>query len=539
MSIFTKFWQQAKILLRSQQFSRKYQIKLGEVLKYRLPINSLQLERFFRTPMGEHILALMDELIQIENSRNGTVALRSALIELAGTDQGLSGSNFLRQLARKIQLKEERIFAAAHRVELLLEITEEMVGAIASLAEEQAARETPVNFSQLKDLRLPGQEYEVRKETIVLQDENRQGRQFRVILHQPFGSPLDSRPQRVVEVRDKPQKWRSPKTPVIVISHGLGSNPEEFEAYARHLASYGYLVAVPQHPGSDYKQIEDMLAGNSQEVFKSKEFIDRPLDVSYLLDELERRNGEEYGNKLDLNRVGVMGHSFGAYTALALAGGGIDFEKLETACAPVLDAPNISLLLQCRALRLPRLTYSLRDRRVKAVLSVDLVGSEVFSTEGLSHIEIPVFLVGGSEDKTAPAVLELMRVFPWLQGTESYLTLMEGKAHLGNFAPSNIGLKQMLDFNLGNKVERDLTPIYQYAYATSVAFFEVYLGGNEEYRAYLQSSYARYLSRDPFHFHAISSAAQLKEVICSVGIEGEKSLVGGSGSISGLCDGVE
>ena len=36
-----------------------------------------------------------------------------------------------------------------------------------------------------------------------------------------------------------------------MFSHGLASRPEDYAAGLKHLASYGYVVAAPQHPGSD------------------------------------------------------------------------------------------------------------------------------------------------------------------------------------------------------------------------------------------------------------------------------------------------
>ncbi len=41
---------------------------------------------------------------------------------------------------------------------------------------------------------------------------------------------------------------------IIVISHGLGSDRTSFAYLAEHLASYGFVVAVPEHPGSNSKQ---------------------------------------------------------------------------------------------------------------------------------------------------------------------------------------------------------------------------------------------------------------------------------------------
>jgi len=97
---------------------------------------------------------------------------------------------------------------------------------------------------------------------------------------------------------------------VIVISHGLGSDRTSFEYLATTLASYGFAVAV-EHPGSNAQQLRSLLAGRANEVTEPNEFINRPLDVKYLLDELERRDKSDPSFQLNLQQVGVIGQSLG------------------------------------------------------------------------------------------------------------------------------------------------------------------------------------------------------------------------------------
>jgi predicted dienelactone hydrolase len=128
--------------------------------------------------------------------------------------------------------------------------------------------------------------------------------------------------------------------PVIVISHGLGSDRQTFAYLATHLASYGFAVAVPEHPGSNAEQVRALINGFVSEVASPQELIDRPLDIKFLLDELKR----SYGGQLNLQQVGVLGQSFGGYTALALAGAEINFEQLQQDCGPENNSLNLSLL---------------------------------------------------------------------------------------------------------------------------------------------------------------------------------------------------
>ena len=138
---------------------------------------------------------------------------------------------------------------------------------------------------------------------------------------------------------------------MLIFSHGLGASPEQFSRYnrARHLASYGFVVVLPQHPGSDSIQMDNFRQGLASEPFLPSEFVDRPRDISYVLDELERRNQSEFDGRLNLSAVGIGGHSLGGYTALAVAGATLDFDHLERECNLPFAGLNLSLLLQCQA----------------------------------------------------------------------------------------------------------------------------------------------------------------------------------------------
>lgn len=468
-----------------------WQLYSSKILNYRI----------FEKRLAQAELAALENLHQIHvRSVAWLKAASSAVSPETKTsgEQQRAGSRrlFISALYRLfivLQLRMVYLRFTVKRIMLLFQETEVMVKEVSRLAEVEAAIEPPVNFADLPDIRQLGG-CGVEQRTIILNDEQRdfsrvtqRKGQFRVLLYTP-------------------QRWRTGKTPVVVISHGLGSRPEAFRDYAKHLTSYGYMVALPQHSGSDAERIWQRLTGQSQDIFNLEEFIDRPLDITYVLNQLEQRNHSEYNGRLDLENVGVMGHSFGGYTALTLAGAEINFEDLNTVCALTPGLPNLSLLLQCRALELPRRSYSFRDQRVKAILSLDPVGSEVFGAKGLRPIQIPVLIVAGSEDNTTPAVFEQIRLFPWLTTAHRYLALIEGKAHIGTFSDLDANLNLVLR-RVTNLKGLNSSIFYSYINSLSLAFFEVYLADNLAYAPYLQSSYAKYISQSPFHLSLISAAS--------------------------------
>ena len=458
-----------------------------QALLKKVDLNPVQVSRFFNSPMGQELLHRVGHLFSIQGGRNGLHPIRGAMVQAAFDEEGLSLLNFLRYLPVNMQFNLEEILRAANYLELLGQGTNAIVTEMKSISAQTRERETVPNFSNIRDIRQRGDYGVAPSRRVRLFDESRQ-REFDVVLVQP-------------------QRWREGKTPVVVFSHGLASSPEDFEEDVEQLASYGYVVALPQHPGSDFNQLQEMLQGFSREIVKVDEYVDRPLDVSYVIDELERRNSREFGGRLDLNNVGVMGHSFGGYTALALAGAKLDFDTLEEICGRNLWGPNLSLLLQCRALELPRKDYNFRDERITSALVINPVTSAVFGATGLSQVSIPVFLAAGSSDPATPAAIEQLQAFVWINTDDKYFALVEGQAHV-NFSKLDAQMKAVLnslpDLSIPNQQVIDT-----YGNAFLVAFAEVYVAENEEFRPYLTSSYAKYISREPNPLHLVQDDAEI------------------------------
>jgi dienelactone hydrolase len=133
--------------------------------------------------------------------------------------------------------------------------------------------------------------------------------------------------------REVPIKAYLPKgvegpCPVIIFSHGLGGTREGYSYLGGYWASHGYVSVHLQHLGSDdavwrnerpRKRMEAM----RQAITEVSNTLNRPLDVSFALDELTKRNSETdspWHGRLDLEHVGMAGHSYGAFTTMAIAG---------------------------------------------------------------------------------------------------------------------------------------------------------------------------------------------------------------------------
>ncbi|MEO1348204.1 MAG: alpha/beta hydrolase [Cyanobacteria bacterium J06635_15] len=472
------------------------QARCQRVLQTRLSLNPKQLYRFFHTSIGELLLDWVERFFKWPSHHNPKQSLRELLVQMAADPAGLSLLSALRHFPETLQFNLDQLLFTAKRVEWLIEATRIATETIHQLSKAEAQLIPAQHFATLPDLRTVG-EFAVQRSHLTLS-----GRRRDDCLEE------DTCPLEVICY--EPDPWPLQPVPVIVQSHGLASKPDGVDLYARHLASYGYFVVTPQHPGSDVEQIRRMLSGDRAEVFKLSTFIDRPLDISYLLDQLAQGFGSAWAGKLNLERVGIMGHFFGAYTAFALAGATIHFKRLEQACGLPTPDPNFSMLLQCQALVLPRQLYQLQDHRIQAILCLDSVGSEIFGTTGLAQIQVPVMLIAGEHDMVAPLVLEQIRIFQGLTGFNQYLALVRGKSHIRDLQRFVSDLNLEIDWSpqsvsaTGTNALVD-APIK----ALSIAFFDRYLKPEKrDIEAYLSADYAAYLSHSPDALGLISEKSK-------------------------------
>lgn len=479
--------------------TEKEKILFREALMTPVEVDPVLLSRLLRTDEGERLIDYFGDIINIQGGRSGKYPLRGSLVQAAFEPEGLSLINVLKKFPINMQIDIKKALRLSRQIEVIVKGTHLFSEAVANLSEIEAQNAVPINFSQLTDIRKPGP-FEVEKLkrwTLRNTERNTQwgGQEFYVDVY-------------------RPQTEREGRTPVVIISHGLSSRPEDFAKRAEHLASYGYVVALPQHTGSDIQHLQDLLEGYTREIFHLDEFFHRPLNVSQTLDELERRNITEFGGKLDLENVGIFGHSFGGYTVLALAGATLDFKGLKKDCNIELGKLNTALLIQCRALKLERKDYNFRDKRIQAVYAINPVNASIFGKQGLSQIIIPTFIGAGNYDPATPFVFEQARSFPWLTTENRYLLLQEGQAHV-DFSQLDAGLTDMIE-TLPNLTLPSPVLLDNYTNATMLAFFEIYIVNNKDYKPYLQSSYVNYISQKqnfPAHLISGDSTEGLRKII--------------------------
>jgi predicted dienelactone hydrolase len=482
--------------------------KLRSNLVYPIDLDPVTISRWLNTSLGENILKSLGQIIKPSVEQNGFYALRSALISAADSSDKLTLLNILRQFpAETIQVDTKSILKLASTFDELKQDTNQAIATVAKQATQQAVRdetsEPEINFTQQSDLTKPGT-FAFQKQTLALVNQQSDREAY------PKGNRIAWKSSnRTLDVDFyRPIVEKTVSVPVIIISPGFGADKTIFSYLGEHLASYGFAVAILNHPGSDRQNLQNFLAGTTKELVEAEELINRPQDISYLLDELQR---QEHSNPsplgtLNLEQVGVIGHSLGAYAGLTLAGAKPNIKDLQQHCQGDrvqinFDWFNPSQQLQCLASQLStHKNYQLSDKRIKAVFAINPIGSNIFGEAELNKLQIPVAFVAGSSDMIAPPLLEQIEPFSWLGSRDKYLLLINQGTHtygssdtFGRLASSTA------DDSFNPQLARE------YFQAMSLAFMETHLVNSPQYRSFLSNDYAKYISHKSMQLDLINS----------------------------------
>ncbi|MEM6453386.1 MAG: dienelactone hydrolase, partial [Cyanobacteria bacterium P01_D01_bin.105] len=170
---------------------------------------------------------------------------------------------------------------------------------------------------------------------------------------------------------------------------------------------------------------------------------------------------------------------------------------------------NIGLLLQCRLLELESVpgvltvltSGELADERVGLVIAIAPI-TNLFGSQGMEHIEVPVVMLGGAYDVAAPVILEQVDAFASLTGTDKYFYLGEKISH-------NLELTRTL-FSLlhpgeetEERVDQSLETSVSIVRTLSIAHGRNYLLGENSYLPYLTAAYVQAVSTEPAKIHLI------------------------------------
>lgn len=268
----------------------------------------------------------------------------------------------------------------------------------------------------------------------------------------------DKARQRDIPIRVYLPAAKAP-APVILFSPGLGGSRDGYVYLGQHWAARGYVTVVLQHPGSDAAVWQGKPAGQimaaMREAASAQNFVLRAKDVTVVLDQLDKWNraaGDPLQGRLDLQHVGMAGHSFGAVTTQAVSG---------------------QTFMRGRV--------ALTDARIKAAIAMSPSSPRTGDAKAaFGGVRIPWLLMTGTKDvapignEDAPSRL---KVFPALPPGGKYELVLNNGEHSAFTDRALPGDKEPRNPNHHRAI-----------LALSTAFWDAYLRGDVAAKAWLDGA---------------------------------------------------
>ena len=149
----------------------------------------------------------------------------------------------------------------------------------------------------------------------------------------------------------------------------------------------------------------------------------RPLDIRATLDRIHNPTEADPSwlrDRLDLDKIGVAGHSRGGYTALAMVGADLGPRADYVAFCAQEPTHEICLRFDPAAVQ-----HDLGDARVKAALPMS-PAAYTMTAAGLASVEAPVFILTGLLDELTAYADEVRPLYDALSPPKSLWTLAHG-----------------------------------------------------------------------------------------------------------------
>ena len=255
---------------------------------------------------------------------------------------------------------------------------------------------------------------------------------------------------------------RQQAAPVVLFSHGLGGSREGFKHGGDHWARRGYVAVFLQHPGSDESVWRERAIGqrmtSMRDAASAQNLMLRIQDVKAVLDFLESiqrgdqsltSDAKRLQSKIDLEHIGMSGHSFGAITTQMVSGQ-----------SPVIPSQKPT------------------DSRIRAAVVLSPSLPKLGQAErAFGQVAIPWMLMTGTKDNSPigdQSAESRLKVFPALPAGDKYQVVFDEGTHA--FLGERAGIVAS---------NAETTSHARATLALSTAFWDAYLSGNEAAKKWL------------------------------------------------------
>ncbi len=277
-------------------------------------------------------------------------------------------------------------------------------------------------------------------------------------------APLDLTVSDARRARAIPLRVYLPATkmaaPVVLFSHGLGGTREAATYLGEFWAAHGYVAVFLQHAGSDdgvWKNLPPrQRMANMRKAGNFGNFLLRVRDVAGVLDQLEIWSADAHSplaGRLDMSRVGMAGHSFGAVTAEAVSGQTVSGQTVA-------------------------LGAGYTDKRIRAALILSpSVPANATPEQAFGNVRIPWLLMTGTLDKSRIREWDAdsrLLVFPALPADGQKYQLILDKAEHSAFLDAPM-----------RRDTRARNPNHRAIKVISTAFWDAYLKNDGEAKKWL------------------------------------------------------
>jgi dienelactone hydrolase len=193
--------------------------------------------------------------------------------------------------------------------------------------------------------------------------------------------PADGSPTASA-VDDAPPAPTGGPFPLVIFSHGSNGRPEYQRYFTEHLASWGYVVVAPPHPGNTTDDcgtcdVAAVLASAPQ----------RPVDVRFVIGEMKKLHEDpssDLGAITDTEHVAVAGHSFGGWTSIFMARD----DGVDAVIAMAPGAPQ-TLLGHASKISIPVLVFDSGKDTVVDPAGVQQLGDAIPQSTPLTFVTFP------------------------------------------------------------------------------------------------------------------------------------------------------